>query len=155
MRGPDGGGSPQAGKISLPGQTVLSTVLKENLVDIVLIIKLFIPYHLFPLLKALLNWSTASFEFNTLLILYFAVKPCCYIAQSQDSDSGRIAAVPSGVLTELAARRAKSTSVADSSLAANLALLLWLTEAIEREDLQLLATQVDDNDIEHFVHFYV
>ena len=62
--------------------------------------------------------------------------------------------MPSGVLTELAARRAKSTSVADSSLAANLALLLWLTEAIEREDLQLLATQVD-NDIEHFVHFYV
>ena len=39
-------------------------------------------------------------------------------------------------------------------MAANLALLLWLTEAIEREDLQLLATQVD-NDIEHFVHFYV
>jgi len=59
----------------------------------------------------------------------------------QDTDAGRIAAVPSQVMTEVAARRSMSGSVADSSLDDTLSLFLWLTEVLESDDTQLLATQ--------------
>ena len=60
----------------------------------------------------------------------------------QVSDPGRLAAVSSELITELAARRSLSGNVADSSLAETLALFLWLTETLENQELQLLSTQV-------------
>lgn len=59
----------------------------------------------------------------------------------QDEDAGRFATVPSDVVTEITARRDKASNVADTSLAATLTLLLWLTDNLEGQDLQLLATQ--------------
>lgn len=53
-----------------------------------------------------------------------------------------MAAVPAELVTEVAARRSLTGSVAESSLAETLALLLWLAETIEDTDHQLLATQV-------------
>ena len=60
----------------------------------------------------------------------------------QDPDTAQVATIPSEVVTEVAARRDRASSVADSSLADTLALLLWLTQNLVADDLQLLATQV-------------
>ena len=60
----------------------------------------------------------------------------------QDPDTAQVATIPSEVVTEVASRRDRASSVADSSLADTLALLLWLTQNLVADDLQLLATQV-------------
>jgi hypothetical protein len=59
----------------------------------------------------------------------------------QDPDTAQVATIPTEVVTEVAARRDRASSVADSSLADTLALLLWVTQNLVPEDLQLLATQ--------------
>jgi len=59
----------------------------------------------------------------------------------QDADIAQMATIPSEVVTEVAARRDRSSSVADSCLADTLALALWLSQHFQSQDLQLLSTQ--------------
>jgi len=61
---------------------------------------------------------------------------------SSNSDSqGRLAAVPSSLVSHLAERKSESCSVADSSLMDTVALLGWVASTIEAEDLHSVATQ--------------
>ena len=53
-----------------------------------------------------------------------------------------MAAVQSELVTELAARRTECTTLADSGLNDTLALLLWVSEALQDEEKHQLVMQV-------------
>ena len=71
----------------------------------------------------------------------------------QDPDTAQVATIPAEVVTEVASRRDRASTVADSSLADTLALLLWLTQNLVSEDLQMLATQVGSNNKSVYIKF--
>ena len=64
-----------------------------------------------------------------------------------------MATIPAEVVTEVASRRDRASTVADSSLADTLALLLWLTQNLVSEDLQMLTTQVGSNNKSVYIKF--
>jgi len=64
-----------------------------------------------------------------------------YIWGAETDSQGRLAAVPSSLVSHLAERQLESDSVADSSLVDTVALLGWISTHIENTDQHALATQ--------------
>jgi len=64
-----------------------------------------------------------------------------HVWSSHSDSQGRLAAVPSSLVSHLAERKSESCSVADSSLVDTVGLLGWVASCVEAEDQHSLATQ--------------